>query len=170
ALVRRPIGATFKLTLKRSGKTLNVEATTTKSPTAPHGPMLGVSITQVLANQFPSKLPIDMKIDAGDIGGPSAGLMFTLGLLQRLSPTDLTKGYQIAGTGTISLDGSVGAIGGVKQKIIGAQWAHANYFFVPVDGGNYDDAKKVVGKSMTLVPVHNLNDALKFLNELKPKQ
>jgi Lon-like protease len=170
ALTGKPIGSSFKLTLKRSGKPLAVTAVTSKSPTSPFGPVLGISITQVLADQFPSNLPIDMKINAGDIGGPSAGLMFTLGLLERLSPTDLTKGYQIAGTGTISLDGTVGAIGGIKQKIIGAQWAHADYFFVPVDGGNYTDGKKVVGKSMTLVPVNNLTDALNFLKTLKPKQ
>jgi PDZ domain-containing protein len=108
-----------------------------------------------------------LKIDPGNIGGPSAGLMFTLGILNRLSPTDLTHGHRIAGTGTIALDGSVGAIGGVKQKVIGAEWAQAQYFFVPYDGGNYDDARKDVGSHMMLVPVHTLADALAFLRGLK---
>ncbi len=169
-ITSRPAGTVFRLTLQRAGKTVTVRAVTTRSPTPPNGPVLGVGIQQGLAQQFPSKLPIDMKINAGDIGGPSAGLMFTLGLLERLSPTDLTKGYSIAGTGTIALDGTVGAIGGIKQKIIGAQWAHARYFFAPVDGGNYDDAKKVVGKSMTLVPVRTLNDALNYLKTLPSKK
>jgi len=169
-ITTRPPGTVFRLTLQRGGKTVTVNAVTTKSTAAPYGPALGVSIQQGLAQQFPSKLPIDMKINAGDIGGPSAGLMFTLGLLERLSPTDLTQGYSIAGTGTIGLDGVVGAIGGIKQKIIGAQWAHARYFFAPVDGGNYADAKKVVGHDMTLVPVRTLDDALNFLKTLKPKK
>ncbi|HXT35306.1 MAG TPA: S16 family serine protease [Chloroflexota bacterium] len=165
-----PAGTIFPLTLQRGGKTITVRAVTTRSPNPPNQPVLGVTIQQGLAQQFPSKLPIDMKINAGDIGGPSAGLMFTLGLLERLSPTDLTKGYSIAGTGTIALDGTVGAIGGIKQKVIGAEWAHANYFFAPVDGGNYTDAKKVVGHGMTLVPVRTLDDALNFLKTLPPKK
>jgi PDZ domain-containing protein len=166
----RPAGTVFRITLRRGDKTLTVHAVTTRSPTAPHPAVLGVTIQQGLAQQFPSKLPIDMKINAGNIGGPSAGLMFTLGLLERLSPTDLTKGYSIAGTGTIALDGTVGAIGGIKQKVIGAEWAHANYFFAPVDGGNYTDAKKVVGHGMTLVPVRTLDDALNFLKTLPAKK
>jgi PDZ domain-containing protein len=92
--------------------------------------------------------------------------MFSLGILNRLSPTDLTHGVKIAGTGTINLDGTVGPIGGVKQKVIGAQWAHARYFFVPCTGGNDADATKVVGHSMTLVPVNTLDDALAFLQSL----
>jgi PDZ domain-containing protein len=145
-----------------------VTAVTTHSPNKPYGPVLGIAIAAAPPLSFPSKLPIDMKIDAGSVGGPSAGLMFTLGLLNRISPTDLTHGYTIAGTGQINLDGTVSAIGGVKQKVIGAQWAHACYFFVPNDQGNYSDARKVVGKSMTLVGVNTLDDALNYLHNLKP--
>jgi PDZ domain-containing protein len=162
-------GATVTLGLVRNQQHLTVRVPTVKSPTAPHGTALGITIEAAPPLNFPSKLPVDVKIDAGNIAGPSAGLMFTLGILERLSPTDLTHGYKIAGTGTINIDGSVGAIGGVKQKVIGAEWAGAKYFIVPYDGGNYTDAEKAVKPGMTLVPVHNLDDALKFLNSLQAK-
>ncbi len=168
AVASKPAGTAFRITLHRSGKSMVVTAVTTHSPNKPYGPVLGISIAAAPPLSFPSKLPIDMKIDAGSVGGPSAGLMFTLGLLNRISPTDLTHGYTIAGTGQINLDGTVSAIGGVKQKVIGAEWAHACYFFVPNDQGNYSDARKVVGKSMTLVGVNTLDDALNFLHNLKP--
>jgi PDZ domain-containing protein len=160
-------GTTVTLGLVRNQQHLTVRVPTVKSPSAPHGTVLGITIEEAPPLNFPSKLPIDIKIEAGNIAGPSAGLMFTLGILNRLSSTDLTHGYKIAGTGTINIDGSVGAIGGVKQKVIGAEWAGAKYFFVPYDGGNYTDAKAVVKPGMTLVPVHTLNDALHFLETLK---
>jgi PDZ domain-containing protein len=160
-------GATVSLGVVRNQQHLTPRAPTVRSPAAPHGAALGIYIEAAPPLSFPAKLPVDIKIDAGNIAGPSAGLMFTLGILEQLSPTDLTHGYKIAGTGTINIDGSVGAIGGVKQKVIGAEWAGAKYFIVPYDGGNYTDAKAVVKPGMTLVPVHNLNDALHFLATLK---
>jgi PDZ domain-containing protein len=169
ALTKVQPGATVTLVVVRNQQHLTERVPTVKSPTAPHGAALGISIEAAPPLNFPSKLPIDIKIDAGNIAGPSAGLMFTLGILERLSPTDLTHGYKIAGTGTINIDGSVGAIGGVKQKVIGAEWAGAKYFFVPYDGGNYADAQKAVKPGMTLVPVHNLGDALHYLSTLKAK-
>ncbi len=160
-------GATVTLAVVRNQQHLTLRVPTVRSPSAPHGAALGIYIEAAPPLSFPAKLPIDIKIDAGDIAGPSAGLMFTLGILERLSATDLTHGYKIAGTGTINIDGSVGAIGGVKQKVIGAEWAGAKYFIVPYDGGNYTDARAAVKPGMTLVPVHNLNDALHFLATLK---
>jgi PDZ domain-containing protein len=161
-------GAEAAFTIVRNGKTMTVQVPTMTSPTAPHHTIVGFAFVPAPPMQFPSKLPVDVKIDPGNIGGPSAGLMFTLGVINRLSSTDLTQGQRIAGTGTISLDGTVGAIGGIKQKVIGAQWAGARYFLAPCDGGNYSDASKVVGSKMTLVPVTNLSDALGFLHALGP--
>ena len=74
----------------------------------------------------------------GDIGGPSAGLMFSLGIYDLLTPGDLTGGKFIAGTGTITVDGKVGAIGGIQQKMSGAKEAGATVFLVPA--GNCDEA------------------------------
>jgi PDZ domain-containing protein len=159
-------GSHFRVTLRRGKTTLTETIPSVRSPSKPYTTALGIEVQTAPPLSLPSTLPIDMKINPGNIGGPSAGLMFTLGLLNRLSPTDLTHGYPIAGTGTISLDGSVGPIGGVKQKVIGAEWAHAKYFFVPCSYGNYTDARKEVGKSMMLVPVNTLDDALTFLKAL----
>lgn len=161
-------GAVAAFKIVRNGKTLTVQVRTVRSPTAPHGTVVGFAFAPAPPLQFPSKLPVDVKIDPGNIGGPSAGMMFTLGVINRLSSSDLTHGVRIAGTGTISLDGSVGAIGGIKQKVLGAQWAGARYFLVPCDGGNYTDATKTVGHKMTLIPVNDLADALSFLHALGP--
>lgn len=163
ALATLKPGATAAVTVTRAGKSITLRIPTIASPSERGRTVLGIALAIMLPPP-----PIDIKIQAGDIGGPSAGLMFTLGVLNRLSPTDLTRNHCIAGTGTIGLDGTVGAIGGVKQKVIGAEWAHAQYFLVPLDGGNYTDARKAVGPHMTLVPVRTLDDAIAFLKRLPP--
>ena len=166
ALDAKGIGAHVVLKLLRGTKPLTTTVLLARSPDQPYHAVLGIVIETAPPLSLPKNLPVDIKINPGNIGGPSAGLMFTIGVLNRLSPTDLTHGHQIAGTGTISLDGTVGAIGGVKQKVIGAQWAGAQYFFVPCSYGNYSDAQKAVGKKMMLVPVNTLSDALNFLKAL----
>lgn len=105
-----------------------------------------------------------------NVGGPSAGLMFTMEIYNRLTPGDLTKGHRVAGTGTINAEGVVGAIGGVKHKIVAADREGAEIFFVPVK--NYDEAKAKadkIGTSMKLVPVSTLDEALKYMEELPVK-
>jgi PDZ domain-containing protein len=77
------------------------------------------------------ELPLDVSIDSGEVGGPSAGLAFTLALLDELTPGDLTGGAKVAATGTISLDGRVGAIGGLPQKAVAVRNAGAKVFMVP---------------------------------------
>lgn len=106
--------------------------------------------------------PLD--IETNNVGGPSAGLMFTLSLIDLLTPDDLTEGHVIAGTGTISLDGTVGAIGGVRQKIVAAEAAGAEYMFVPQ--ANWDEAQTADRKSMQLVEVASVDEALAFLATL----
>lgn len=117
-----------------------------------------------------ASLPYAVSIDSGDIGGPSAGLMFALGIMNRLSPVDLTHGHRIAGTGTIDIFGNVGPIGGAKQKVIGARQSGAQYMFVPAycDASvcNYKEAKPYA-KGITLVPVNTLAQALAFLRHLR---
>lgn len=169
ALESKAPGSRFTLTIHHGTQTLTRTVPSVPAPDQPSRAALGIAIAAAPPLSMPNKLPVDIKINPGNIGGPSAGMMFTLGILNRLSPDDLTHGYKIAGTGTISLDGSVGPIGGVKQKVIGAEWAGANYFFVPcVAGyGNYTDASKTVNRSkMMLVPITSLDDALSFLKRL----
>jgi PDZ domain-containing protein len=112
-------------------------------------------------------LPIKISVDAGNIGGPSAGLMFALGIIQRLVPQDITHGCTIAGTGTIDFTGAVGPIGGAKQKIIAARNAGARYFFVPDESDNVQPAEANRG-DVTVVPVKTLEQALTYLKHIKP--
>ncbi len=108
--------------------------------------------------------PIDVEIDSQNIGGPSAGMMFTLEIINALTDEDITHGNRIAGTGTISRDGVVGAIGGIKQKTFGAIDAGAQYILVPAN--NYEDAVEAAGDDIEVVRVETIQDALTFLASL----
>ncbi|ARF15228.1 SepM family pheromone-processing serine protease [Sporosarcina ureae] len=133
------------------------------------------------------KLETEPKVDirTEEIGGPSAGLMFTLELMNRLVDVDLTKGYNIAGTGEMLEDGSVGRIGGIDFKIMAADREGIEIFFAPDDElpeevkkknpqllSNYDEAKATadkIGTKMKVVPVKTIDDALSYLEKLKEK-
>jgi PDZ domain-containing protein len=110
--------------------------------------------------------PIDVQIDSQNIGGPSAGLMFSLEVMNQLTPDDMTKGHRIAGTGSIDAEGNVGSIGGVRQKVFGAIRVGAEYVLVPA--GNYEDALDAGGDDIEVVRVATIDDALTFLEELAP--
>jgi Lon-like protease len=117
-----------------------------------------------------------VSIDSQEIGGPSAGLMFSLEIYNQLVEEDLTKGYEIAGTGTIDSNGIVGRIGGIEQKIVAADKAGAEIFFAPNEGGaadsNYQDAVKTakdIKSKMKIVPVNTFDDAIKYLQSLERK-
>jgi PDZ domain-containing protein len=109
--------------------------------------------------------PIKVAIKLQDVGGPSAGLMFTLGIIDKLDPTDLTGGKIIAGTGTIDNDGNVGVIGGIPQKMVAAYGAGARYFLAPT--GNCAEALGSPVAGLKLIKVTNLNDALTALADLR---
>ena len=160
-LVKRSLPASGQRTFTLKVRTINF-----------HGrPIIGIQPTTSYAT-YPH-LPYKISIDSGDIGGPSAGLMFALSIINRFSAVDLTHGHKIAGTGTIDIDGNIGPIGGAKQKIIGARGAGAEYFFVPaycnhdprVNVCNYDEARPYA-KGVKLVPVSTLRQALAFLRTL----
>jgi PDZ domain-containing protein len=109
-----------------------------------------------------------------NLGGPSAGLMFTLEIMNQLTPNDLTHGYEIAGTGTVSSIGQIGQIGGVQHKIVAAINQHATIFFVPKDVYKGDDneliAKQTAKKlsaDIKVVPVATIQDAINYLNKIK---
>ncbi|GMR02321.1 MAG: SepM family pheromone-processing serine protease [Acidimicrobiia bacterium] len=127
----------------------------------PSRPMIGV----LLDNNEPIvEFPVDVKIDSQNIGGPSAGLMFTLQIMDQLTEDELTHGERIAGTGTISRDGAVGAIGGIKQKVYASIDAGARAVLVPA--ANYDDAVQAAGDDIEVVRVTTVDDALAFLDTL----
>ncbi|MFS1518258.1 SepM family pheromone-processing serine protease [Bacillus sp. SCS-151] len=133
---------------------------------------LGVQLIEdVELNVNPS-----VEINSEKIGGPSAGLMFTLEIYNQLVEEDLTKGYDIAGTGQIFNDGTVGPIGGISQKIVAADKAGAEIFFAPNQNGasdsNYNEAVKTaqdIGTSMEIVPVDTFEDALLYLQSIQPE-
>jgi len=141
-----------------NGKRTDKTVTLADHPDKPGTGFLGVAAVDRLS--YPS-LPFDVTIDSQRIGGPSAGLAFTLGLLDQLTPGDLTGGKEVAATGTISPDGTVGEIGGIQQKVTTVRRAHVKYFLVPVEDAA--DARGASPGDVQIVPVHTLDDALTFL-------
>jgi Lon-like protease len=127
---------------------------------APHA-FIGVTTS---TKSKPQKLPFDVTINAGSIGGPSAGLAFTLGVIDELSQGDLTGGRTIAATGTIEPDGSVGPVGGVAQKTAAVRQAGAVAFLVPHD--EYNEALKHAGPHLKILEVRTLEQALSALRGL----
>ncbi|ULT58476.1 PDZ domain-containing protein [Neobacillus drentensis] len=118
-----------------------------------------------------------VKVRTDEIGGPSAGLMFSLEIYNQLTSEDLTSGYQIAGTGTIDEQGNVGPIGGIEQKIVAADKAGAEIFLAPNEKGsktsNYRDALKTardIKTKMKIVPVDTFDEAVQYLEKLPNKE
>ncbi|MFD5415411.1 YlbL family protein [Streptomyces nojiriensis] len=108
--------------------------------------------------------PFTIDIKLADVGGPSAGLMFALGIVDKLTPEDLTGGKFVAGTGTIDDAGKVGPIGGIQMKTIGARKAGAEYFLTPAE--NCASAASHVPDGLTLVKVSTIDDAAKALEKI----
>jgi PDZ domain-containing protein len=129
--------------------------------TDPDRGMVGVLLDDV--DPVP-QFPVDVAIDAENVGGPSAGMMFTLEIINQLTEEDLTKGRRIAGTGTIRLDETVGAIGGMRQKVFGAIAAGAEFVLAPAN--NYDEAVAAAGDDIEVIRVETIDDALDFLATL----
>jgi PDZ domain-containing protein len=105
-----------------------------------------------------------VSIDSGQVGGPSAGLAFTLGLIDKLSAGELTGGRTVAATGTIDVDGFVGDVGGVPQKTAAVIASGASVFLVPAN--EFDEATARAGTRLEVVKVDTLKDALSALGRL----
>jgi PDZ domain-containing protein len=157
-------GDTVKFTVRRGGKESPVEVGTVASPdkTTAGKPVVGV----VLREKF--QFPVTVKISVGDVGGPSAGLMFSLGIYDKLTPQTITGGKFIAGTGTITPEGQVGPIGGIQQKMVAARDAGATVFLTPSQ--NCGDAVASDPKGLRLVRVDTMHGALDALNALRTGQ
>jgi PDZ domain-containing protein len=121
-------------------------------------PIVGIT----MVNDF----PFDVEISSGDVGGPSAGLMWSLGLYDLLTPGDLTDGELVAGTGEMATDGTVGPIGGIGDKIVAARRVGADIFLVPED--NLAEARTADAGDMRLIPVSSFDDALVALGTEPP--
>ncbi|WP_029330922.1 SepM family pheromone-processing serine protease [Exiguobacterium oxidotolerans] len=161
-------GTDVKVKFERDKKT---KTTTIKvGKLAKNSEQVGLGIYEPLPM---SDVQTDPKVEFNleNVGGPSAGMMFTLEIYDQLTDGDLAKGHTIAGTGTIEEGGKVGPIGGAWQKVVAADEAEAEIMFVPA-GSNYEEAKpsiKKLGTKMKLVPIKTVEDALDYLEELPEK-
>ncbi|MEU9447897.1 PDZ domain-containing protein [Streptomyces sp. NPDC048277] len=145
---------------KTATKTQNVTIkTATSDDTGTKRAIVGISAGT--DHTFP--FSIDIKL--ADVGGPSAGLMFSLGIYDKLTPGSLTGGKFVAGTGTIDDDGTVGPIGGISLKTIGARSKGAQYFLTPAD--NCAEAAQDTPSGLTLVKVKTIGDALGALKDIR---
>ena len=147
------------LTIRSGGTESTVTLQTAPAPDDRNRAIIGVTVGE--DPQYPFSVTIRLK----DVGGPSAGLMFALGVVDRLTPENITGGQHIAGTGTIDDNGVVGPIGGVKQKIIGAHDQGATVFLTPA--GDCADARDRVPAGIRLVKVESLSGALTALEQVR---
>lgn len=146
-------GVALDFTVRAAGATHDIEVAKGSCP-GTKDPLVGISIVDAF--------PFGVRISSGDVGGPSAGLMFALGLYDQLTPGDLTQGRTIAGTGTIDTSGAVGPIGGITDKVVAAERVGASVFLVPQ--GNMKELDGVDTGSMRLIPVATFQDAVDALS------
>jgi Lon-like protease len=154
-------GHSVRITVRRDKKTLVEQMSTVSSGPPTNRAIVGVSIEP----SVDIKLPIPVRIDAGNVGGPSAGLAFALEVLEEMG-RDVVHGHKIAATGEIRPDGSIGPIGGIKQKTIGAREAGVDAFLVPA-GDNARVARQHAD-GLRIIPVETFPQALRALATLGP--
>lgn len=144
------IGDVVNLGIVRSGKNLNEKIAT-----------VGYQGRAIMGIQLTPKydMPFQVKVSVGDVGGPSAGMMFTLAMYDELTPGALTGGKNIAGTGEMNIDGSIGAIGGIREKVVGAKNAGAKYFLAPA-GDNCNELKGHVPSGLKVYSVGTISQSI----------
>jgi Lon-like protease len=162
-IAKHEIGEAVRLRVRSGDTARTVEVGTVESPVEPGRPIIGVQVEQAAD----IRLPLDVEIDLGGVGGPSAGLAFALDIVEELG-RDVDRGYEVAATGEIELDGGVASVGGVKQKTIGARRAGVDIFVVPA-GDNAQVAQRHAG-SLRIIPVDNFQQALRELRTLPRKR
>jgi PDZ domain-containing protein len=148
-LQRTEAGEPVTVTVRRGSRTTQVQVTTTAAEDG--STLLGVLVDPVY------DFPFDVQIQVERIGGPSAGMTFALGIIDKLTPGPLTGGENIAGTGTVDASGAVGPIGGIRQKVAGARDAGADWFLAPA--GNCAELVGHVPDGLRVVRVGTLGQA-----------
>tara|TARA_A100001037_G_scaffold3720_1_gene3603 strand:+ start:1447 stop:2448 length:1002 start_codon:yes stop_codon:yes gene_type:complete len=154
------IGDTVSIGLLRNNTDITIETKLIEHVDYEGEPMVGF-LASTPNQRF--VFPINVDIDTGNVGGPSAGLMMALNVYNSLTQDDLTKGIKVAGTGTIEIDGSVGPVGGVKQKVIAAKKAGSSLILVPT--ANFNDAEPYIDDDTAIVAVNSFNQALDVISE-----
>lgn len=169
---KKEAGDQVELTFNREDKTKTVKVTV--EPFKDDPKKIGIGISLVDDKEIIVNPKVTVKTD--EIGGPSAGLMFSLEIYDQLMQEDFTKGYKIAGTGTIDPKGNVGPIGGIDQKIVAADKVGAEIFFAPNEKGGKDSNYKLavetareIDSKMKIVPVDVIDDAINYLEKLPMK-
>jgi PDZ domain-containing protein len=152
AVAKNGVDATATVEVIRDGTTRTVEVTPRLSEGEEPVPVLGILVSSDY------EFPIDVTIQLENVGGPSAGQMFALGIIDKLTPGSITGGNEIAGTGTISASGEIGGIGGIRQKLYGAVWAGADYFLAPAS--NCDEVTGFIPDGLEVFAVATLDDSL----------
>jgi PDZ domain-containing protein len=165
--LRRIVGAhtpgeKVRLGLRTKDGTRELTVGTIPNPDDRSRAIIGIAVTQSADIQ----LPVKVRIDLGDVGGPSAGLAFALDVMEELG-RNVDRGYKVAATGEIELDGAVAPIGGAAQKALGARRAGVDVFLVPA-GDNAREARKTAG-DMKVIPVSTFQQALRALATLPRK-
>ncbi|MEX3515647.1 YlbL family protein [Corynebacterium sp. 32222D000AT] len=150
-------GDEVTLTVERDGKEREEKVTLAASPHDEDVPLLGILMTTQPAED------IKVNYNLQDIGGPSAGMMFSLAVIDKLSPGDLTGGHFVAGTGTIGPDAKVGPIGGIVHKVDAAEEAGAELFLAP--SGNCAEATSRDHGDMVIASVDTLDDAIAAMDD-----
>lgn len=160
AVVNDAAGDPVELTIERDGDKRTVSVTPKRGVIdGTESWLLGITLTAEFT------FPIDVTIQLNNVGGPSAGLMFALGIIDTLTAGKLNGGDEIAGTGTIAADGTVGAIGGIRQKLWGAQRAGVEYFLAPAS--NCDEVVGHVPSGVRVFSVSTLDDSIAVLDALR---
>jgi Lon-like protease len=152
-------GDTVTFKIERDGERQTVEIKTVPSTDDPDRPMVGIIPT------ISYDSPVDVSISLADVGGPSAGLMFALSTVDKLTPDSLTDGRTIAGTGTINVRGRVGAIGGIAQKMAGAREDGAEVFLAP--SANCTEVVGHIPDGLQVLRVDSLSGAVRTLNKVE---
>lgn len=155
-------GDEVELVLRRDGKLVERTVRTVAAADDPERAIIGIQVSQ----DAKIRLPIEVDIDLGKVGGPSAGLPFALQIYQEVGH-DVDRGYRIAATGQIELDGTVISVGGIKQKTYGVRSSGADVFLVPA-GDNAATARRYAG-GLRVIPVESFEQALHALETLPPK-
>lgn len=162
-LRRREPGDVVRLRIERRNRLETVSLRTVEWPRLPNRAFVGMTIDDVFDVLT---IPVDVEIDLGQVGGPSAGLAFALDLLEELGRR-VDRGYRVAATGELAIDGTIRPVGGMKQKTIAARRSGMNVFLVPVH--NAPEARRYA-KSLRVVPVETFQQALRELATLRPEE
>jgi PDZ domain-containing protein len=158
-------GTTVPVVVTRGGRQVTEQVTLGPPPKGGKGGSLGISVPPTTACLTPYTVQLGL---GNEIGGPSAGLMFALGIIDKVGKTDLTDGKFIAGTGTLGVDGKVGPIGGIQLKMIAARDKGATVFLAPAD--NCSDVRGATPSGLRVVKVSTLHDAVQDLQALETNQ